>query len=112
MRETFANRLWIGHAGDLRTESCPSGLGLDAIIHIAIEDPVPSLQPRAYVPPLSLSDGANRVQLISAALETTAFMIIGEVPTLVTCRGGHEHITIDRGGRHCPCDRLGPEDLS
>lgn len=89
MREVIANVLWIGNAQDARDVKGLLGLGIAAVVDLAMEEP-PLLFPRDVVYcrfPLVDSDG-NTPAVIKAAIDTTISFIQRAVPTLVTCDGG------------------------
>jgi protein-tyrosine phosphatase len=89
MREVIPKILWVGNARDARDVKGVLGLGISAVVDLAIEE-APILFPRdvTYCR-YPLMDGAgNAPALLKAAIETTASLIRGKVPTLVACDGG------------------------
>jgi len=89
MREVIPKILWIGNAKEARDVKAVLGLGIAAVVDLAMEEP-PILFPRDVVYcRFPLIDGAgNTPAVIKAAIDTTVSFIRGEVPTLVTCDGG------------------------
>lgn len=89
MREVIPKVLWIGNAKEARDVKVVLGLGISAVIDLAMEE-APILFPRdvAYCR-FPLIDGAgNTPAVIKAAIDTIISFIRGKVPTLVTCDGG------------------------
>ena len=89
MREVIPGILWIGNARDARDVKGVLGLGISAVVDLAIEE-TPILFPREVTYcRYPLMDGAgNTPAVLEAAVETTASLIRGKVPTLVACGGG------------------------
>jgi protein-tyrosine phosphatase len=89
MRAVIPNCLWIGNALDARDLPCVLGLGIEAVVDLAAEEP-PVLFPRELVYcRFPLVDGAeNSPALLRAAIETTIIFITSDVPTLVACGAG------------------------
>lgn len=89
MREVVSNLLWTGNAREARDVKVVLGLGITAIVDVAIEEP-PILFPRDVVYcRFPLVDGSgNSPAVVRAAIETTRNFIRGRVPTLVACSGG------------------------
>ena len=89
MREVIPKVLWIGNALEARDVQAVLGLGIAAVVDLAMEE-APILFPRdmTYCR-FPLIDGAgNTPAVIKAAIDTTTSFIRGEVPTLVACDGG------------------------
>lgn len=89
MREVIPEKLWIGNALDARDVTGVLGLGIAAIVDLAIEEP-PIQFPRdvAYCR-FPLMDGSgNQMAILRAAIETTATFIDSGTPTLVACSAG------------------------
>jgi protein-tyrosine phosphatase len=89
MREVIPKVLWIGNAKEARDVKAVLGLGITAVVDLAMEE-TPILFPRdvAYCR-FPLVDGAgNTPALIEAAIATTVSFIRGKVPALVACDGG------------------------
>lgn len=89
MREVISGTLWIGNALDARDVTGVLGLGVTAIIDLAIEEP-PIQYPRDVVYcRFPLIDGSgNQPTILRAAVETTATFIKSGTPTLVACGAG------------------------
>lgn len=89
MREIICGLLWIGNTQAARDVKRVLGLGISAVIDLAMEE-APIMFPRdiTYCR-FPLIDGAgNTTAVVQAAIDTTASFVRGEVPTLVTCGGG------------------------
>lgn len=89
MREVIPSKLWIGNALDAREVSSVLGMGITAVIDLAIEEP-PIQFPRDITNcRFPLLDGSgNNPAILRAAIETTATLIASGTPTLVTCGAG------------------------
>jgi hypothetical protein len=89
MQEVVPQILWIGNAREARDVSAALGLGIVAVVDLAIEEP-PIVFPRDIVYcRIPLVDGAgNSSALLKAAVETIATLIQARVSTLVACSGG------------------------
>jgi protein-tyrosine phosphatase len=89
MREVIPKTLWIGNAREARDVKAVLGLGIAAVVDLAMEE-APILFPRdvTYCR-FPLVDGAgNSPALIKAAIDTIVSFIRGKVPMLVACDGG------------------------
>jgi len=89
MREVIPERLWIGNALDARDVTGVLGLGVTAVIDLAIEEP-PIQFPRdiAYCRFPLIDGSGNQPAILRAAIETTATFIKSGTPTLVACGAG------------------------
>jgi protein-tyrosine phosphatase len=89
MREVIPTVLWIGNAQDGHNVQAVLGLGISAVVNLAMEEP-PTLYPRDVVYcRFPLIDGAgNATAVLKSAIDTIANLIRGPIPTLVTCDGG------------------------
>jgi hypothetical protein len=89
MREVIPTKLWIGNALDARNVPGVLGLGITAIVDLAIEEP-PIQFPRDVVYcRFPLIDGAgNQPAVLRAAIETVANFVALGTPTLVACGAG------------------------
>ena len=89
MREVIPGRLWIGNAFDARDVKGVLGLGVTAVIDLAIEEP-PIQFPRDIVYcRFPLIDGSgNQTAILRAAIETLATFITSGTATLVACSAG------------------------
>ncbi len=89
MREITPQKLWLGHAADVRGIRRLHDAGVAAVVDLAYEEPCAQL-PRdiAYCRfPLIDGDG-NPPRLLLTAIATTASLIQDEVPTMVACGVG------------------------
>jgi protein-tyrosine phosphatase len=89
MREVIYNTLWIGNARDARSVESVLGLGIAAVIDLAMEEP-PHVYPRELIYcrlPLVDSPG-NQPAVIHAAIDTVASFLRSQLPTLVACSDG------------------------
>ena len=84
MREVIPKVLWIGNALEARDVQAVLGVGIAAVVDLAMEE-VPILFPRDVTCcRFPLIDGAgNTPAVIKAAIDTTISFIRGRVPTLV-----------------------------
>jgi hypothetical protein len=89
MHEAINNQLWLGTAADARNIKAVLGMGIIAILDLAMEEP-PIHFPRDIVYcRIPLVDGAgNRPEIIRAAVSLTASFIESGVPCLVACGAG------------------------
>ena len=89
MREVISGTLWIGNALDARDVTGVLGLGVTAVIDLAIEEP-PIQFPRdiAYCRFPLIDGSGNQTAILRAAIETTATLIASGTPTLVACGAG------------------------
>jgi protein-tyrosine phosphatase len=89
VREVLPHILWICNAREARDVKAVLGLGIAAVVDLAIEEP-PILYPRDVVYcRFPLVDGAgNLLAVVRATIDTITHLIRGQVPTLVTCGGG------------------------
>lgn len=89
MRQILSNRLWIGHAGDLREPGRFERTGIRALVHVALEERLPTLSRELLYCHFPIVDGAgNASELIDVAVRTTAELIRARIPTLVACSAG------------------------
>lgn len=89
MREVVVGKLWTGNARDLRDARGVLGLGVEAVVDLAAEEP-PAVYPRdTLCCRFPLVDGVgNRHATLAAAIETLTVLIDSSVPTLVACSAG------------------------
>ena len=94
MREIIPTRLWIGNAMDARNVTGVLGLGIAAVVDLAIEEP-PIQFPRDVVYcRFPLIDGTgNQPAVLRVAIDTVAYFIASRTPTLVACGAGNEPVT-------------------
>jgi hypothetical protein len=81
--------LWLGHAGDLRDLRAILSAGIQAVVELAAEEPVPMLTRDLVSYRFPIVDGeANPDWLLRAAIEAVTGMVAAGVSTLVTCGAG------------------------
>ncbi len=113
MREILPNRLWIGNASDATVEGILSA-GIEAVVDLAFELPVPDELPRGSVYcRFPVVDGAQESRTVLwLAVQTLAVLLKDRVPTLVFCGAGMSRspavvaaaLSVAEGGS--PNDRL------
>ena len=89
MREIIPGLVWIGNARDARDVAGVLANEIDAVVHLAIEEP-PCLFPRDIIYcrfPLLDGEG-NSSSILRTAVQTVSMLITAKVPTLVACSGG------------------------
>jgi protein-tyrosine phosphatase len=89
VRQVTHHRLWLGHAGAGRDFKAVLDAGIEALVHLALEEP--ALQPPRELLYLRipLIDGAgNRDDSLYLAIRTVADLLRRRVPTLVFCGAG------------------------
>jgi hypothetical protein len=93
-REALMNQveslpLWVGHAGEGRDFRQVFDAGIEALVHLAMEEPPPQPPRELICCHFPLVDGAgNRSTLLSLSIHTVATLIKVRVPTLVLCSSG------------------------
>ena len=89
MRVIIPTRLWISNAMDARNVTGVLGLGVSAIVDLAVEEP-PIQFPRDVVYcRFPLIDGVgNQPAVLRVAIDTVAYFIASRTPTLVACGAG------------------------
>lgn len=89
MRKIKNANLWIGHTGDLKDPALFESEGIEALVHIALEELLPQLSRELLYCQFPLVDGAgNSKQLIAIAIDTTVALLQACIPTLVCCSAG------------------------
>jgi protein-tyrosine phosphatase len=89
MREVIPKMLWTGNARDARDVKAVLGLGISAVVDLAMEEAPISFPREVIYCRYPLIDGAgNTPAVVKAAIDTTVNLIRGKVPTLVACGGG------------------------
>jgi hypothetical protein len=89
LREVISDKLWIGNAADARDVTGVLGLGIAAIVDLAIEEPPFQLPRDVVYCRFPLIDGSgNPPGILRAAIETVGTLIISETETLVACGAG------------------------
>jgi hypothetical protein len=82
-------RVWVGHAGDGRSFKELLDRGIQAIVQLAMEEPV-YLEPRELIYcrfPLVDGEG-NAPALLDLAIRSVMNLLESDIPTLVCCDGG------------------------
>ncbi len=89
MREIIPGRVWIGNARDAKDVAGILEKEIEAVVHLAIEEP-PSLFPReiTYCRFPLLDGEGNSPTFLKTAIQTVSMLIKAKVPILVTCSGG------------------------
>ncbi len=81
--------LWLGHAGDGRDFRHLLDLGIEAVVQLAVEEPVLQLPRDMAYCRFPLVDGeGNRPELIALAVQTAVHFLQNGVPVLVCCGAG------------------------
>jgi hypothetical protein len=89
MRNIESSILWIGHAGDVRDMRAIHRAGIQAMVDLAVNEPPAVVNREMIYRSFPLVDGAgNADAIIKAAIETSASLLLSEVPTLVFCSAG------------------------
>jgi hypothetical protein len=86
MREVIPKVLWIGNAREARDVRGVLGLGIVAVVDLAMEEPVIALPRDVVYCRFPLVDGAgNTPAVLKAAIDTTIRFVKGKLPMLLTC---------------------------
>jgi len=88
MREVIPSKLWIGHAGDLRNPGQLERIGVKALVHLALEEQLPTLSRELLYCHVPLIDGANAPRVVGTALDLTVSLLRSSTPTLICCSAG------------------------
>ena len=89
MNQVESLPLWLGHAGEGRDFRQIFDAGIEALVHLAVEDPPPQPPRELICCHFPLVDGAgNRSTLMSLAIHTVATLVKVRLPTLVLCSAG------------------------
>lgn len=81
--------LWLGHIGDCRRIERLADVGIEAVVQLAIEEPLADLPRDFLVFRIPLHDGVgNRRARLRLAMDTVAGLLRSETPTLVSCSAG------------------------
>jgi protein-tyrosine phosphatase len=89
MRQIEPYSLWLGHAGDGRDVQVILGAGIQAVVQLAAEEPLPELPRELTFCRFPLLDGAgNELKLLDLATTTVANLLEKSVPVLVCCGAG------------------------
>lgn len=117
--------LWIGNAGDVRQIETLIDAGIEAIVDLAVNEPVASLPREFLYLRFPLHDGeGNDARILHAAVKSVVELLRQNIPTLVACSAGmsrspaiaaaaHAMLT-DRDPNEClkECVATGPADVS
>jgi protein-tyrosine phosphatase len=89
MRQVEGYSLWLGHRGDLGDPQRVVDLGVVAVVDLAINE-VPATLPRDFTYcRFPLIDGTgNPCWLLQVAVQTVAWLVRANTPTLVCCGAG------------------------
>lgn len=89
MREVVPSRLWVGNAVDARSPRAIHEAGIQAVVDLAIEEPIAQLTRDLLYCRIPIHDGAENSPLnLSIAIEALVSLLKKEVPTLVACSAG------------------------
>jgi protein-tyrosine phosphatase len=110
MREVIASKLWIGHSGDLRDPPLLERTGIKALVHVALEEQLPTLSRELLYCHFPLVDGANRLKIVRAPLDLTVSLIRADIPTLVCCSNGMSRSPSILAGALAIVDGTAPAD--
>jgi protein-tyrosine phosphatase len=89
MRRIGNRALWVGPALNAAELRAIHEQGIEALIDLAINEPIPQLTRELTYCRFPLIDGSgNRPELLRMAVRTTAALIRSGTPTLVFCSGG------------------------
>src|SRR5262245_49366595 len=89
MTQIQPHYLWLGHAGDGRNAAEMFRLEIQAVVQLALEEPVLSLPREILYFRVPLIDGpGNAPELLALAVNMTARLVALKVPTLVCCGAG------------------------
>ena len=89
MRRVSNYPLWIGHALDPLDLRAVHAAGIEALIDLAINEPVPQLTRELIYCRFPIVDGSgNCPELLRLAVQTTAKLIRTATPTLIFCSAG------------------------
>ena len=81
--------LWLGHNGNLSELKALWDADIEAVVDVAIDEPFPELSREFIYCRFPLFDGGgNEPRLLQTAIVTTAQLLRGKIPTLVTCSMG------------------------
>jgi len=89
MNQVLPRKLWVGHAGDGRDFRRIFDAAIEAVVYLAIEEPLPQVPRELICCRLPILDGnGNRAEVLQLAIQTTAHLISRRVPTLICCSAG------------------------
>lgn len=89
MNQIVPYSLWVGHAGDGRNAAMLFGIGIQAVVQLAVEEPPLQLPRELIVCRFPLIDGAgNDEHLLRTAITSVAALVQQEFATLLCCGAG------------------------
>lgn len=89
MRPVPGYSLWLGHVGDVRDLQSLHAAGILAIVDLALNEPPASVTRELVYCRFPLIDGTGNPRwLLRTAIETVAYLLRSETPTLVYCGAG------------------------
>jgi hypothetical protein len=89
LRKLTGYQLWLGHVGDVRDPSELFGAGIAAVVDLALNEPPATLPRELVYCRFPIIDGpGNPRPLLRLAVETVAFLLRSNTPTLVYCGAG------------------------
>ena len=89
MRDIIPEVLWIGNAFDGRNVKAVMDSGIQAVVHLAIEEPPVQLPREVVSCRFPLLDGeGNSAVLMQAVIDLIVSFVKEHIPTLVVCSGG------------------------
>lgn len=89
MRTVPGYSLWVGSVADIRDLQAVLSARIEAVVDLALNEPVPALTRELVYCRFPLVDGAgNPPWLLRAAVEAVAGFVRAGVPTLVFCGAG------------------------
>jgi hypothetical protein len=89
MRQAPGRALWLGNTGDLRDARAILNAGVEAVVELAVSEPLAALPRHLVRCRFPLSDGGdNPSWLLRLAVESVAALLRADIPVLVCCSGG------------------------
>lgn len=110
MYEARPGKLWIGHMGDLRDPALLERTGIKALVHVALEEQLPTLSREMLFCHFPLMDGATPIELVGAAIDLAVSLIRGRVPTMVCCSNGMNRSPCVAAGALSIVERREPDE--
>ncbi len=89
MTEVVPQRLWLGHAGDVRDWRTLLGAGVRAVVDLALNEPAQTLPRELIYCRVPLIDGSdNPPETLRLAVDIAVSLLRASAPTLVCCSAG------------------------
>lgn len=89
MHEIHPNRLWLGHALDIREPRPLFDAGITAVVDVALEEPPAQLPRQLIYCRFPLNDGGgNEPSILLQAIQTVVDLLSSGTRTLVACSAG------------------------